>query len=56
VGYRALTIFEELASRPTAAHSTAGKIETDPERIAEQLAKALREAGYECVIALPRDN
>jgi hypothetical protein len=56
VGCRAVTIFKELASRPTAARSTAEKIETDPERIAEQLAKALREAGYECVIALPRDN
>ena len=52
----AVTIFEELASRPTAARSTAEKTKTDPERIAEQLAKALREAGYECVIALPRDN
>jgi hypothetical protein len=46
-----VTIFDELASRPTAARSTAEKIETDPERIAAELAKALREAGYECVIA-----
>ena len=51
-----MTIFDELDSRPTAARSTAEKIKTDRERIAEQLAKALREAGYECVIALPRDN
>ena len=51
-----MTIFEELASRPTAARPTAEKIETDPERLAEQLATALREAGYECVVALPKIN
>jgi len=50
-----LTVFEELASR-TAARSTAEKTETDPTRIAEQLATALREAGYECVVALPKIN
>jgi hypothetical protein len=44
---------EELASRPAAARSRPEKTKTDPTRIAEQLATALREAGYECVIALP---
>jgi len=43
---------EEVACRPTG--STAKKTETDPERIAEQLAEALREAGYECLVVLPR--
>jgi hypothetical protein len=47
---------EEVACRPTTARSKAKKNETDPERIAEQLATALREAGYECVIALPRSS
>jgi hypothetical protein len=45
---------EEVACRPTTARSRAEKTETDP--VAEQLATALREAGYECVIALPRYN
>jgi ribosomal protein S12 methylthiotransferase accessory factor YcaO len=47
---------EELARRPTTARSRAEKTETDPKRIAEQLAKALREAGLECVIVLPSNN
>jgi hypothetical protein len=47
---------EEVACRPTTARSTSKKTETDPERIAEQLAKALREASYDCVIALPLNN
>jgi hypothetical protein len=35
------------------ARSGAEKSETDPAQIAEQIATALREAGYECVIAPP---
>ena len=46
---------EELASRQTTLRSRE-KTETDPQRIAEQLARALREAGFECVIALPSVN
>ena len=45
---------EEIARRPT--RSTVKKTETDRERIAEQLADALREAGYECLIVLPSSH
>jgi hypothetical protein len=55
-GFGAFAMPEEVARRPTTARSKAKKIETDPERIAEQLATALREAGYECVIALPKSS
>ena len=55
-GFRAFAMPEEVACRPTTARSKAKKNETDPEPIAEQLATALREAGYECVIALPKSS
>jgi len=45
---------EEVAS--TTLRSTPKKAETDPERIVEQLATAIRQAGYECVIVLPSVN
>jgi len=51
-----LQMAEEVACRPTTPRSTAKKIETEPERIAQHLAEALREAGYECVILLPKTN
>jgi hypothetical protein len=54
-GFGAFAMPEEVACRPTTASSKAKKIESDPERI-EQLATALREAGYECVIALPKSS
>jgi len=47
---------EQVTCRPSTAHSTAQKTETDPARIAEPLANSLRAAGYECVVALPKIN
>jgi signal recognition particle subunit SEC65 len=45
---------EEVA--PVRSRRVQGRTETDPKRIAEQLAEALREAGYECVIVPERSN
>jgi hypothetical protein len=46
---------EEVACRPIAVRSTADKT-SDPARIAEQLAEALRQGGFECVVTLPKVN
>jgi len=51
---RTIRMVEEVAS--TTLRSTPKKAETDPERIVEQLATAIRQAGYECVIVLPSVN
>ena len=45
-----------VTDRATTTRLTAEKIETDPKRIAKQLANALREAGYECLIVLPSSH
>jgi transposase len=45
---------EEVAAIRSRRHQ--GRTETDPKRMAEQLAEALREAGYECVIVPERSN
>jgi hypothetical protein len=47
---------EVIAGRPIEIRSKAERTETNPERTAEQLAMALLQAGYECVIALPSTN
>jgi len=44
---------EEIAGRPTVMRTKAEKTETNREWIAEQLATAFREAGFECLIVLP---
>ena len=41
---------EEMADRPTVMRTKAEKTETNRKWIAEQLATALREAGFECLI------
>ena len=55
----ALSAKAEPTAEDAAAHPAAAGLptkSTDREKLAEQLAKALREAGYDCVIALPPSN